>query len=167
MHRRRSAVAAVGATLLGLTTAGASGGATAAEPGVVHVAASNFRFCAQAPCDASDQAYVRTDSGRLVDNAANFVDVRPGDTVVWNYEDTSCDGLVAGPLLTCPGHEVQFETGQAARGTVGTMPARQGPQSLSWTVPADAEPGDVLRYYCDLSDHWRLGVTGALLVTGG
>lgn len=142
-------------------------GAAAAEGSVVRIVASNFRFCLEAPCEASDQAYVRTDSGRVTDNAAGtFVEVRPGDTVEWSYEDTSCDDLVV-PLLTCPGHEVQFEPGQTVRGTVGTMPARQGPQSITWTVPGDARPGDVLRYYCDLSDHWRLGVTGGLVVTGG
>ena len=165
MHRRRRAVAALGATLLAVSSS--PPGAAASDGGTVRLAASNVRFCAEEPCDATDQAYVRTDSGSLVDNAVNFVEVRPGDTVVWHYEDTACDSLVAGPLLTCPGHEVQFENGQAARGTVGTMPARSGPRSLTWRVPADAKPGDVLRYYCDLTDHWRLGVTGALLVAPG
>jgi Beta-propeller repeat len=138
--------------------------AAAGEPGTVRISVSNFRFCPEAPCDASDQAYVRTDGGVLVDNATRFIAVQPGDTVVWTYQDTTCDGLEAGPLLTCPGHEVQFETGQTARGTVGTMPARQGSPSLVWHVPNDAQPGALYRYYCDLSDHWRLGVTGALLV---
>lgn len=133
----------------------------------VRISASNFRFCLEAPCRTTDQAYVRTDSGALVDNAAAFIDVRPGDEVIWTYEDDRCDALVAGPLLTCPGHQVQFETGQpSARGTLGMMPARQGPSSLTWRVPTDAEAGTLIRYYCDLSDHWRLGVTGVLAVTG-
>lgn len=161
---RRLGAAVLGAALLPFSPSPAAPAAIAAgEP--VHIAASNFRFCAAAPCDAADSAYVRTDSGSLVDNAASFVEVHPGDAVVWTYEDASCDSLVAGPFLTCPGHEVQFESGQTARGTVGTMFARQeGPQSLTWRVPLDAAPGDVIRYYCDLSDHWRLGVTGALVV---
>lgn len=162
---RRLGAALVGAALLPSSPLPAAAPAASAGGAPVHVVASNFRFCAASPCDAGDSAYVRTDSGSLVDNAINFVEVHPGDTVVWTYEDADCDSLVAGPLLTCPGHEVQFESGQAARGTVGTMFARQdGPQSLAWHVPLDAAPGDVIRYYCDLSDHWRLGVTGALVV---
>lgn len=133
---------------------------------MVHVEADNFRFCLQAPCEKTDQAYVRTDSGPVADNPTGFgvIPVRPGDTVVWHYVDDDCDALAAPSYVACPGHEVQFESGQAASGTVGSMPARSGPQTLRWQVPADAAPGDILRYFCDQSDHWRLGVTGAFIV---
>jgi hypothetical protein len=76
---------------------------------------------------------------------------------------------------------VTFETGQAMVGTIGFMPARSGPQSLSMVVPAGAQRGSLLRYYCNvrsgtldgsdypggtgiLSAHFLYGMTGILKV---
>lgn len=142
-----------------------------ADPGggePVRIWVSNFRFCPQAPCQATDQAYVRVEGGPTpgTDNAEAFVPVRPGDTVVWIYGDTDgCDRFDT-PPAHCPGHGVQFESDPLGVGWVGLMPARRGEVTLTWKVPAEAPPGHVLRYYCDVNNHYTLGVTGALAVVG-
>jgi plastocyanin len=150
------------AAIITLTPAGA------AEPGRrVDISVSNFRFCRAAPCQPQDQAYVRGASGNVdgTDNKAAFIEIHPGDTVVWTYKDDTCDQLTVDPRR-CPGHELVFETGQESQGKLGLLPSRQGHPSISWRVPDNAAPGHVLRYYCDLDDHWAFGLTGALLVAG-
>jgi plastocyanin len=157
-HRWFSACAVL-AIVFGL--APAAGGS--APERVVDIAISNFRFCSAAPCHPQDQAYVRAGSGNVegTDNPAAFVEVHPGDTVVWTYQDGTCDQLTADPRR-CPGHEVVFEP----QGKVGFLPARQGKVAVRWRVPDDAIAGHVLRYYCDLDEHWAVGLTGGLRVAG-
>jgi hypothetical protein len=139
------------------------GGAT------VHIWAASFRFCVEPPCQLDDQAYVRNEGGPTpgTDNPDAFVPVRPGDTVVWSYGDKECDSFASGPnALNCPGHEVWFEADTYGGGFLGDMPARRGEVTLRWKVPATVPSGHVLRYFCNVNGHYRLGVTGALVVAG-
>jgi hypothetical protein len=142
-----------------------------ADPGggePVRIWASNFRYCPEAPCQFDDQAYVRHEGGPVpaTDNADAFIPVRPGDTVVWVYGDKECDSFSATAPTTCPGHEVEFEPDSFGGGWIGLMPARRGEVTLTWKVPDEAPPGHVLRYFCNVNGHFRIGVTGALVVAG-
>jgi plastocyanin len=141
----------------------------AAEPAggsAVRIWASAFRFCLEPPCQIDDQAYVRNEAGPTpgTDNPDAFVPVRPGDTVLWVYGDKECDGFNATAPTTCPGHEVWFESDPYGAGWIGDLPARRGEVTLQWKVPEAAPPGHVLRYFCNVNGHFRLGVTGALIV---
>ena len=151
-----AAVAVVGVP----TTRPASAGAG----GETKLVVSNFRYCPQAPCEAGDYAYLRGPTGPVsgTDNTAAVVEVAPGDTVTWSYHDEICD------LTACPGHEVRFENGTMAGSVpVGFMAAGpHGESTISWTVPADAKPGTVVRYFCDVQTHWKEGLTGAFRIVG-
>jgi plastocyanin len=131
----------------------------AAGAGVeVELVVSNFRYCPKAPCQAEDYAYMRTPGGPIqgTDNTDKFVGVVPGDVVTWKYSDELCD------LTACPGHEVRLENGGQGL-TVGSMEAKPG-ESITWTIPENSKPGDVLRYYCDIQTHWKEGLTGAFKI---
>jgi hypothetical protein len=143
----------------------------AAEPAgasTVRIWASNFRYCLERPCQLDDQAYVRHEGGPTpgTDNPDAFTPVRPGDTVVWVYGDQECDSFSATAPTTCPGHEVEFEPDIFGGGWIGLMPARRGEVTLKWKVPEEVPAGHVLRYFCNVNGHFRLGVTGALVVAG-
>jgi hypothetical protein len=158
MHRlARLVLLGVGA--LGLVTMPGTDSASADAD--VNLVVSNFRYCPQAPCEAGDSAYLRTPSGPVegTDNSANFVDAAPGQSVTWKYADQLCD------VTQCPGHEVRLENGDTGL-PVGAMGAGPG-ESISWTIPADAKPGTVLRYFCDIQTHWKEGLTGAFRIAGG
>lgn len=142
----------------------------AAVPGrasTVDLTVSNFRFCSGQQCLPFDFVYVRNPTGNGLINqnalAATIVFrkiVHAGDTVTWTYRDSLCDGIAQ-----CPGHAVCFEnlTQQGDCGT-RTLDARSGPVSVSWTVPASAQPGTLYRYFCNVNEHYLFGMTGALLV---
>jgi hypothetical protein len=144
----------------------------AALPGraaTVNISVSNFRFCTgTGQCLPFDFVYVRNPTGNGLVNqnalAATIVfrtPVRPGDTVVWTYRDGFCDGISG-----CPGHAVCFEnlTQQGDCGT-RTLKARSGPVTVSFSVPANAKRRTLMRYFCNVNDHYVFGMTGALLVT--
>ncbi len=163
MRRRHPLLLAASLALATVPAAGAG----AAETEVM-VSISNFRFCLDegVECGVDKRAYTRFDGGPLQgsDNPNAFIPVRPGDKVVWTYRDTGvCDRMIGPDRGNCPGHEVQFERA-THRGWVGFLPSRKGPISISWTVPANAASGTVMRYYCDTNDHGALGLTGALIV---
>jgi hypothetical protein len=149
--------------LVALTTLAPAGlptdaAASARSGGEVELVVSNFRYCREAPCQAEDYAYLRTPGGPVegTDNEAVWIDAAPGDTVTWKYSDQLCD------LTACPGHEVRLENGDQGL-TVGSMEAKPG-QSITWTIPTDYKPGDVVRYYCDIQTHWKEGLTGAFRI---
>ncbi|MGH2793462.1 MAG: hypothetical protein ACRDKG_04075 [Actinomycetota bacterium] len=131
----------------------------------VNVTISNFRYCQGNQCLPIDFVYVRnpTGNGFIHQNALAatliFRDVvHPGDTIVWTYKDSLCDAIAG-----CPGHAVCFENG-TPEGDCGdrVTPARAGPVTVSWTVPANA--GGLIRYFCNVNGHYNFGMTGALLV---
>ncbi len=127
---------------------------------------SRFRYCHNAPCDPDAQGYVRGPSGPVDggDNPAARIRVLPGARVTWTYRDDTCDAGTVAPL-NCPGHEVRLENGTpGGSAPLGLLPARSGPVSLEWYVPADARPGSLIRYFCGINDHWALGLTGVLEV---
>ena len=134
----------------------------------VNFTVSNFRFCHRASCLPTDFVYVRnpTGNGLISKNAlaATLIIrtvVHPGDTVVWTYNDTLCDGISG-----CPGHAVCFENG-TAEGACGNriLDARNGPRkTVSFTVPVGTPSGTLLRYFCNINNHYLFGMTGALLV---
>jgi hypothetical protein len=141
-----------------------------AAPGraaTVNIDVSNFRFCPAAPCLPTDVVYVRnpTGNGLIWQNALAATllfrtEVHPGDTVVWTYKDTLCDGIGG-----CPGHAVCFEN-LTPEGDCGTriLPARSGAVTVSFTVPTNAKNKTLLRYFCNVNNHYVFGMTGALLV---
>jgi hypothetical protein len=148
----------VGLAVLAAAALPTTAPASAETGGETKLVVSNFRYCPQAPCEADDYAYLRTPGGPIegTDKTENFVDVAPGDVVTWNYSDQLCD------LTACPGHEVRLENGGQGL-TVGSMEAKPG-QSITWTIPADYKPGDVVRYFCDIQTHWKEGLTGAFRI---
>ena len=129
---------------------------------------SNFRYCHRTSCLPTDFVYVRnpTGNGLISKNAlaATLIIrtvVHPGDTVTWTYNDALCDAIPQ-----CPGHAVCFENGTAG-GACGTriLDARNGPRKVvSFTVPANTPSGTLLRYFCNINNHYLFGMTGALLV---
>lgn len=127
---------------------------------VVPITISNIRYCRGYVCTPGDQAYVYQARGVRAYNPQGIVDVRPGDTVTWIYQDAWCD--VAGAVPYCPGHNVVFEDG-GLRSPL--LPARsvEG-QTFSWTVPSSTPPGTTIPYYCDIFNHMNAGMTGALRV---
>jgi len=160
--------------------------ATSSSGAKVDVVISNYQFCRQAPCLwPTEAAYVRGASGPLPgsDKLNKFVTVSPGDTITWTYKDTaeggpaSCDFYGTPPYpdnetLACVGHAVTLEDGTEDGRMLGFLAARSGPGTLTWVVPADAKPGSVIRYFCNVRDlyatvpggvpHWRDGMTGGL-----
>lgn len=128
---------------------------------------SNFRYCNGEQCLPTDFVYVRNPTGNGLFHknalAATLIfrdEVKAGDTVVWTYRDTFCDMLDG-----CTGHAVCFENG-TPEGDCGDriLAARSGPVTASFTVPATARPGTLLRYFCNINAHYAFGMTGALLV---
>lgn len=159
MHRLVTRLFLVLSLLLALAPAGR---ASAEQPGgTVDLVVSNFRYCRQHPCQAMDSAYLRGPTGPIpgTDNPATIVEVAPGGTVAWMYQDDACD------LIRCAGHEVRFENG-TPEGTVpvGFMPAGPERATITWVVPADSQPGSVIRYFCNVETHWKEGLTGAFRV---
>lgn len=159
--------------------------ATVTRP-ALQLAISRYQFCREAPCRyPTEAAYRRTPSGPIsgTDNPSTFIAASPGQTIIWTYEDTADGGLVScdfygtppypsDPTLACIGHAVHLEDGTAQGRELGTLPARQGPGTITWTVPPDAKPGSLIRYFCNTRDryvpggvpHWLLGMTGGLTV---
>ena len=144
------------------------GAALPSRAATVNITVSNFRYCAGEQCQPFEFVYVRnpTGNGMLHKNAlaATIIfrtPVKPGDTVVWTYRDSFCD-MISG----CPGHTVCFENG-TQQGNCGNrmLSARSGPVTVSYTVPATAKPGKLMRYFCNVNDHYLFGMTGALLVS--
>ena len=141
----------------------------AALPGraaTVNFTVSNFRYCHRDSCLPTDFVYVRnpTGNGLISSNAlaATIIirtEVHRGDTVVWTYKDTLCDGISG-----CPGHAVCFENG-TAEGDCGTriLNARSGPVTATYVVP-NVKKGTLLRYFCNINSHYLFGMTGTLLV---
>lgn len=151
-----------------------SDGAVATQGRRVDLVVSNGHYCRQDPCRfVFDTAYRRTPDGPVsgTDNPAMIVEVAPGDTVVWTYRDTgACDPFANVPFVDCKGHEVRFENGTPTGAEpVGFMPAKSGPVSISWRVPAGARPGTLLRYFCSIDSDTVNGIpypagTGVLTV---
>jgi plastocyanin len=133
----------------------------------VDITMSNFRYCRAEQCLPIEINYVRnpTGNGLIHKNAlaATFIfrtEVNPGDTVVWTYKDSFCDMLDG-----CTGHAVCFENGTAEGDCGNRFAASQsGATSFSFTVPATAKTGTLLRYFCNVNAHYLFGMTGALLV---
>jgi plastocyanin len=153
------AMALAGLVVLGAPPGG--GGRAAASRGV-ELSISNFRFCAAPSCSPADSGYVRSNDGPVAgtDNPHGIVDVPQGGTVQWVYRDVgpgSCDSFEQ-----CPGHDVRFENGTAEGLTVGGAQARNGPTAISATITQ--KPGELIRYFCSINGHYRLGMTGILRV---
>lgn len=134
----------------------------AAQAPTVELSMSNFRYCAASSCTPADQGYVRSDSGPVAgtDNPASVVEVPQGSTVEWVYRDTgpgSCDSFEE-----CPGHNVVLEDGTADGNSQGFVDARSGEGVISTTITQ--APGETVRYFCSVSDHYQLGMTGLLRV---
>ena len=132
----------------------------------VNLTISNFRYCSRAApvCLPTDQAYTRTASGPTAgsDTPSAFVAVHPGDTVVWTYEDNVCSAFQGG----CSGHEVRLDDGSQVppAPAVGTATYTPLGQTITYQVPATAAPGTLIRYYCNINNHWQFGMTGILQV---
>ena len=126
-----------------------------AETTVVSV--ENFRFCSQI-CQADSMAYLRTPAGPVpwTDNPRAVVYMQQGARVTWTYRDTGCD------LLRCTGHDIRIEDGTRDGHQVGLVTADTGHDSLSWAIPADAEPESIIHYFC--ARHGNFGMTGAFQV---
>jgi plastocyanin len=121
------------------------------------VSVENFRFCIRR-CRPDSVAYARTPAGPVpgTDNPRAVVYMPPGAQFTWTYRDTGCD------LLRCTGHDIRIEDGTAAGHQIGQVTAETGHESLSWTIPADAEPESIIRYFC--ARHATFGMTGAFQV---
>lgn len=166
-HEGRATVQRLGAfktagLALVLVTGPLAGQGRAAEPATVELSMSYYRYCAAETCTPADQAYVRSDSGPVpgADNPVSVVEVPAGGTVQWTYRDTgpgSCDSVEG-----CGGHNVVFEDGTAEGTTIGFTESRSGPGTISATITQ--QPGETIRYFCTIGDHYRLGMTGILQV---
>lgn len=133
-----------------------------AEAGTVELTMSNFRYCAGQTCSPADQGYVRQKNGPVAgtDNPATVVDVPEGATVTWTYHDVgpgSCDFF-----QQCPGHNVRIEDGSEKGTGLGFTKARSGAGVITTTINQPA--GTLIRYFCSVSDHYQLGMTGILRV---
>lgn len=134
---------------------------------VVAITLNSFRYCASPVCTSADQAYRRETAGVVrAYNPQGVIDVSPGDTVTWFYQDgTWCDTESLIPY--CPGHNIVFEDGKGAWPEVRSPPLRaRSPeaQTFSWVVPSETPPGTVIPYFCDINNHFQVGMTGALRV---
>jgi hypothetical protein len=121
------------------------------------VSVENFRFCSRV-CRPGSVAYVRTPAGPVPgsDNPRAVVYMQQGARFTWTYRDTGCD------LLRCTGHDIRIEDGTADGRQIGLITAETGHESLSWTIPADAVPESIIRYFC--ARHATFGMTGAFQV---
>jgi plastocyanin len=140
----------------------ALGGVQAAESDTVELSMSNFRYCAGVSCTPADQGYMRTASGPVpgTDNPHGIVDVPEGGTVRWVYRDVgpgSCDFFDQ-----CPGHNVVFEDGSAKGARMGFVKSRSGGAAITATI--GGKPGELVRYFCSVNNHYQLGMTGILRV---
>jgi hypothetical protein len=126
-----------------------------AETTVVSV--ENFRFCSGV-CRADSVAYVRTPAGPVPgsDNPRAVVYMQQGAEFTWTYRDRACD------LLRCTGHDLRLEDRTADGRPIGLVTAETGHDTLSWTIPQDAEPESIIRYFC--ARHGNVGMTGAFQV---
>jgi hypothetical protein len=126
-----------------------------AETAVVSV--ENFRFCSRV-CRADSVAYVRTPAGPVPgsDNPRAVVYMQPGARLTWTYRGTPCD------VLGCTAHDIRIEDGTGGGRQIGLVTADTGHDSLDWTIPADAEPESIIRYFC--ARHGSVGMTGAFQV---
>ena|SRR5947207_265472 len=123
----------------------------------VVVSVENFRFCVRI-CRPDSVAYVRTPVGPLPesDNPRAVVYMQPGARFTWTYRDRGCD------LLRCRGHDLRLEDGTADGQRIGQVSGGSGHDRLTWTIPADAAPEAMIRYFC--ARHAGLGMTGAFQV---
>jgi len=147
-------------------------GSLPSHAATVNLTISNFRYCPGDSCLPFEFVYVRnpTGNGLIHKNAlaATIIfrtEVHPGDTIVWTYNDAICDAIAG-----CPGHAVCFEN-LTPEGDCGApaipsrfAAARSGPVTITYTVPASTPRGTLLRYFCNVNDHYVFGMTGALLV---
>jgi hypothetical protein len=119
------------------------------------VSVESLRFCIRV-CRVDSVAYLRTPAGPLPgsDNPRAVVYMQPGARFSWTYRDQTCD------VLGCGGHDLRLEDGTADGQPVGLVSADH--QSLAWSVPADARPESVIRYFC--ARHAGAGMTGAFQV---
>jgi plastocyanin len=90
------------------------------------------------------------------DNPRAVVYMQPGAPVTWTYRDPGCD------LLRCAGHDIRIEDGTPEGHSIGQVSAETGHDSVAWTIPADAEPERIIRYFC--ARHATAGMTGAFQV---
>ncbi|MDQ1491462.1 MAG: hypothetical protein QOJ23_3976 [Actinomycetota bacterium] len=121
------------------------------------VSVENLRFCPPG-CRADSVAYVRTPTGPVPgsDNPRAVVYMQQGARLTWTYRDTAC------VLLGCTGHDIRIEDGTGDGREIGVVTAGADHERLSWTIPADAEPESIIRYFC--GRHASLGMTGAFQV---
>ena len=121
------------------------------------VSVENLRFCPPG-CRADSVAYVRTPTGPVPgsDNPRAVVYMQQGARLTWTYRDTACE------VLGCSGHDIRIEDGTGDGREIGVVAAGADHERLSWTIPADAEPESIIRYFC--GRHARLGMTGAFQV---
>lgn len=141
------------------------GSVQAKEAGTVELSMSNFRYCAGTSCTPADAGYMRTENGPVqgTDNPHAIVDVPEGSTVRWVYRDVgpgSCDFFEQ-----CPGHNVRFEDGSVEGTSVGAVKSRSGTGAITATV--NQKPGELIRYFCSINDHYQLGMTAILRVVAG
>ena len=127
------------------------------QAGTTVIAVDNFRFCRQL-CRPDSTAYVRSPAGPVPgsDNPRAVVYMQQGAAFTWTYGDTGCD------LLHCTGHDIHIEDGTTGGRLLGRVTAETGHDTLSWTIPADAAPESVIRYFC--ARHAGFGMTGAFQV---
>jgi plastocyanin len=121
------------------------------------VSVQDFRFCIRV-CRGDGMAYVRTPEGPVAgsDNPRAVVYMQPGARFTWTYRDEGCD------VLRCGGHDIRIEDGTADGRPIGRVSAEPGHDTLSWTIPADARPESIIRYFC--ARHASFGMTGAFQV---
>lgn len=161
----RFSLAMKGAVLAAVVVlAGPAVNADGAESDTVELTISNFRYCATPTCTPGDQGYVRAGESPMPgsDNPRAIVDVPQGSTVRWVYRDVgpgSCDFFEQ-----CPGHNVRFEDGTTEGTSVGGVRSRSGNPVITTTITQGA--GELIRYFCSINDHYQLGMTGLLRVTG-
>jgi plastocyanin len=137
-------------------------GEARAAGSTVDVTMSNFRYCTTPACSPADVGYVRLSSGPVAgsDNPNSIVDVPEGSTVQWVYRDAgpgSCDFIAQ-----CPGHNVRFENGTPDGEKIGAARARNGPTTISVTITQ--KPGELIRYFCSVNNHYQTGMTAILRV---
>jgi plastocyanin len=149
--------------LVTVLTQGAIAGAPPARADGPTILISNFRFCGNRPfpCDPADMVYVpdpNTGAPAVpVYIPFGVVNVKPGDIVTFLYNDSICDAISG-----CPGHQVQFVDGPLVNGS----PIKTDGGTITFTVPADWQPGADKPYFCPVGGaHYKLGMTGMLHVT--
>lgn len=148
--------------LANVSLAGVLAVAVPAQAQTVEVTISNFRYCVADACTPLDQAYLRADSGPVVEavNPLAPIAVTAGQTVRFTYADTACDAIDG-----CPGHDVRWENGTPDGSEQLGYAERMSSDSFELTIPEDAA-GRTLLFFCDVSNHWRFGMTAAFAVAG-